>query len=174
MLSDLRSARRRRGRNNRAARIAVPVAAVMALGLTVGIVVGASGHNAPKLQSTGANSGNTGVSSTAVEDTCDIIVPAHPLTAKGLATPYQLTGPAGGSPAATGCQMSNSVNLGAFVQATILDTQTGALYVYNPLVITAGTTPAVEPVVPKLPERRGRHHRLRVQRHVPAPGGRDA
>jgi hypothetical protein len=123
----------------------------MALGVTVGIVVGASSHGTPKLRSTAA-SGNTGVSSTAVEDTCDIIVPAHPLTAKGLATPYQLTGPAGGSAAATGCQMSNSVNLGAFVQATILDTQTGKLYVYNPLVITAGTSPAVQPVVPKLPK----------------------
>ena len=151
MLSGHVPARRRRGRKNRAARIAVPVAAVMALGVTVGIVVGASSHGTPKLRSTAA-SGNTGVSSTTVEDTCDIIVPAHPLTAKGLATPYQLTGPAGGSAAATGCQMSNSVNLGAFVQATILDTQTGKLYVYNPLVITAGTTPAVKPVVPKLPK----------------------
>ncbi len=151
MLSGHGPARRRRGRNNRAARIAVPVAAVMALGLTVGIVVGTSGHGAPKLRSAAA-SGSTGVSSTAIEDTCDIIVPAHPLTAKGLATPYQLTGPAGGSPAATGCQMINSINLGAFVQATILDTQTGTLYVYNPLVITAGTKPAVKPVVPKLPK----------------------
>ena len=151
MLSGHVSARRRRGRKNRAARIAVPVAAVMALGVTVGIVVGASSHGTPKLRSTAA-SGNTGVSSTTVEDTCDIIVPAHPLTAKGLATAYQLTGPKGGSPAATGCQMSNSVNLGAFVQATILNTQTGALSVYNPLVITAGTTPAVKPVVPKLPK----------------------
>ena len=151
MLSDLRYARRRRGRNNRAARIAVPVAAVMALGLTVGIVVSASGHNAPKLHSA-ASSGSAGVSATAVEDTCDIIVPANPLTAKGLATPYQLTGPAGGSPAATGCEMTNSINLGAYVQATILNTRTGALSVYNPLVITAGTTPAVKPVVPKLPK----------------------
>jgi hypothetical protein len=124
----------------------------MALGVTVGIVVGASSHSSPKLRSTAANSGNTGNPSTAVEDTCDIIVPAHPLTAQGLATPYQLTGPAGGSPAATGCQMSNSINLGAYVQATILNTQTGALSVYNPLVITAGTTPAVKPVVPKLPK----------------------
>jgi hypothetical protein len=123
----------------------------MALGVTVGIVVGASGHSTPKLQSA-ASSSSAGVSSTAVEDTCDIIVPAHPLTAKGLATPYQLTGPAGGSPAATGCQMINSLNLGAFVQATILDPHTGALYVYNPLVITAGTKPAVKPVVPKLPK----------------------
>jgi hypothetical protein len=151
MLIDHRPVRRRRGRNNRAARIAVPVAAVMALGVTAGIVVGASGHNTPKLRSAAA-SGSTGVSSTAVEDTCVIVVPAHPLTAKGLATPYQLTGPAGGSPAATGCQMTNSINLGAYVQATILDTQTGALYVYNPLVITAGTKPAVAPVVPKLPK----------------------
>jgi hypothetical protein len=151
VLSGLRSARRRRGRNNRAARIAIPVAAVMALGVTVGIVVGASGHSTPKLHSA-ASSGSAGVSSTAVENTCDIIVPAHPLTAKGLATPYQLTGAAGGSPAATGCEMINSLNLGAFVQATILDPHTGALYVYNPLVITAGTTPAVKPVVPKLPK----------------------
>jgi len=151
MLSGHGSARRRRGRNNRAARIAVPAAAVVALGLTVGIVVSASGHGAPKLRSTAANSGNAAVSSTAVEDTCDIIVPAHPLTAKGLATPYQLTGPDGGSPAASGCQMINAVNLGAYVQATILNPRTGALYVYNPLVITAGTTPAVAPVVPKLP-----------------------
>ena len=123
----------------------------MALGVTVGIVVGASGHSTPKLHSA-ASSGSAGVSSTAVEDTCDIIVPAHPLTAKGLATPYQLTGAAGGSPAATGCQMVNSLNLGAFVQATILDPRTGKLYVYNPLVITAGTTPAAKPVVPKLPK----------------------
>ena len=123
----------------------------MALGVTVGIVVGASGHSTPKLHSA-ASSGSASVSSTAVEDTCDIIVPAHPLTAKGLATPYQLTGAAGGSPAATGCQMINSLNLGAFVQATILDPHTGALYVYNPLVITKGTTPAVRPVVPKLPK----------------------
>jgi hypothetical protein len=149
MLSDHRSARR--GRNNRAARIAVPVTTVVALGLAAGIVVGTSGHNTPKVHSAAA-SGSAGVSSTAVEDTCDIIVPAHPLTAKGLATPYQLTGPAGESPAATGCQMINSFNLGAFVQATILNSQTGALYVYNPLVITAGTTPAVAPVVPKLPK----------------------
>jgi hypothetical protein len=47
--------------------------------------------------------------------------------------------------------MINSLQLGAFVQATILDPATGALSVYNPLVITKGTKPAVKPVVPKLP-----------------------
>lgn len=82
---------------------------------------------------------------------CDIIVPANPLSAKGLATPYQLTGPDGMTPDQSGCTMTNATALGAFVQATILDARTGKLYVYNPLVITQGTTPAVAPVVPALP-----------------------
>ena len=82
---------------------------------------------------------------------CDIVVPANPLSARGLATPYQLTGPDGTTAAASGCTMTNAANLGAFVQATILNPRTGALSVYNPLVITQGTTPAVAPVVPRLP-----------------------
>jgi hypothetical protein len=73
--------------------------------------------------------------------TCDIIVPANPLSARGLATPYQLTGPNGMTPAQSGCEMSNGAKLGAFVQATILDPATGALSVYEPLVITQGTRP---------------------------------
>ena len=73
--------------------------------------------------------------------TCDIIVPANPLSAQGLATPYQLTGPNGTTPAQSGCEMSNGAKLGAFVQATILDPATGALSVYEPLVITQGTRP---------------------------------
>ena len=73
---------------------------------------------------------------------CDIIVPANPLTAQGLATPYQLTGPNGMTPAQSGCTMANAANLGAFVQATILNPATGQLSVYDPLVITQGTTPA--------------------------------
>ena len=78
-------------------------------------------------------------------------MPARPLSAQGLATPYQLTGTNGASPAASGCNMANSANLGAFVQATILDPATGKLSVYEPLVITQGTTPAAAPVVPTLP-----------------------
>jgi hypothetical protein len=141
---------RRRGRNNRAARIAIPVTAAVALSLGAGIFVATSGGSPAKVRQAAASS-SQGVSSTAVNTDCDIVVPAHPLTAKGLATPYQLTGPAGTSPAASGCQMINSINLGAFVQATILDQATGALSVYNPLVVTQGTRPAVAPVVPKLP-----------------------
>lgn len=89
--------------------------------------------------------------SQAVNSNCDIIVPAHPLTAAGLATPYRLTGPNGDDPAASGCTEANADSLGAFVQATILDPATGALSVYEPLVITQGTKPAVAPVLPHLP-----------------------
>jgi len=73
--------------------------------------------------------------------TCDIIVPANPLSAPGLAAPYQLTGPDGMTPAQSGCEMSNGAKLGAFVQATILDPATGTLSVYEPLVVTQGTRP---------------------------------
>jgi len=142
--------RRRGGRNNRAARIALPVTAAVALGLGAGIFVATSGGGPAKIHPAAASS-SQGVSSAAVNTTCDIVVPAHPLTAKGLATPYQLTGNDGTSPAASGCQTINSIALGAFVQATILDPETGALSVYNPLVVTMGTTPAIAPVVPKLP-----------------------
>ena len=145
-----RRSRDSRGRNGRTARIAVPVTAAVTLSLGVGIFVAASGGGPAKIHQAAASS-SQGVSSSAVNTDCAVIVPAHPLTAKGLATPYQLTGPAGTSPAASGCQMINSINLGAFVQATILDTRTGALSVYNPLVVTKGTRPAVAPVVPKLP-----------------------
>jgi hypothetical protein len=68
---------------------------------------------------------------------CILLVPPNPLTAAGLATPYQVSG--------NGC--TQQVNP-SFVEATIL--QNGALFVYNPLVINAGDTPAVAPVVPNI------------------------
>ncbi|HLI37168.1 MAG TPA: hypothetical protein VKV80_07480, partial [Streptosporangiaceae bacterium] len=83
---------------------------------------------------------------------CRLIVPANPLTARGLATPYKLEGPPGmPSPQRSGCTMANAANLGAFVQATILDPATGELRTYEPLVITRGTRPAIPPVVPDIP-----------------------
>jgi hypothetical protein len=142
---------RRRRRNINAARIAIPVAAVLAAGLAIGIGVTASGGGHTNLRPAAATS-RLGVSSSAVNDTCAVIVPARPLSAKGLATPYQLTGPDGEAPAPSGCQMINSLNLGAFVQATILNPRTGALSVYDPLVITKGTKPAIKPVMPTLPK----------------------
>jgi hypothetical protein len=76
-----------------------------------------------------ANSGN-----------CTIVVPRNPLTAQGLATPYQL---------ADGCSMAND-DQQAFVEATIL-APNGQVQVYNPLVITQGTRAAARPAVPNVP-----------------------
>lgn len=84
----------------------------------------------------------------AVNQDCTLIVPHNPLTASGLATPYQLlaTNPANGQ-----CHEANK-NQSAFVQAAIIDKDTGQISIYGPLVVDRGTAPAVAPVVPKLPE----------------------
>lgn len=81
---------------------------------------------------------------------CTIIIPDAPLTATGLATPYQLTPT---DPTQGKCDEANA-NSSAFVQAAILDPATGQISIYNPLVIDAGSTPApgtslVTPVLPK-------------------------
>jgi hypothetical protein len=215
MLSGHRSAWRRRGRNSRAARIAVPLAIPMALGLTLGIILAVSGGpvttinqsatgacaspsaspaasgspaaaasasaSASPCPSASASTSTTAsavvppaptfangqvaafplgdlainpvdgtgaainLNQTAAEAAasmnCTITVPANPLSAKGLATPWQL---------GDGCSEANTGTEGAFVEATILSPN-GALQVYNPLVITAGTTAAVAPVVPTIP-----------------------
>jgi hypothetical protein len=137
----------------------------MALGLALGVIVAESGGSTTKLAAAPAGAQATasaaaGATPSATPSAaqgagtnadCELIVPARPLTATGLATPYQLTGPGGQDPAASGCTQANP-NLQAFVQATILDPATGRLWVYEPLVITAGTRPAVAPVLPKLPK----------------------
>ncbi|MGW3045398.1 hypothetical protein ACWC9T_36430 [Kitasatospora sp. NPDC001159] len=79
---------------------------------------------------------------------CTLTVPDAPLTARGLATPYVLTAT---DPAKGPCHETNS-HQAAFVQATVLDPDTGTVFVYNPLVTDKGSEPAVAPVVPKLPE----------------------
>jgi cell division septation protein DedD len=71
---------------------------------------------------------------------CTLIVPGDPLSAQGLATPWQL---------GDGCDEANP-NLAAFVEATIL-APSGAVSVYDPLVITEGTTPAITPTPPTIP-----------------------
>jgi hypothetical protein len=72
---------------------------------------------------------------------CTVVVPANPLTAEGLASPYKLLSP---------CHQTNA-DESAFVQATIFDPATSRLSVYNPLVVDAATEPAAAPVVPVLP-----------------------
>jgi hypothetical protein len=71
---------------------------------------------------------------------CTLAVPANPLTATGLATPWQL---------GDGCSMANAGTEGAFVEATILS-PSGQIQVYNPLVVTAGTRPAAKPAAPTI------------------------
>ncbi|WP_218206160.1 hypothetical protein [Kitasatospora aureofaciens] len=78
---------------------------------------------------------------------CTLKVPANPLTAKGLATPYVLSA----TNAAQGACHEANANQSAFVQATVVDPATGAVSVYNPLVVDKGTKPAAAPVVPALP-----------------------
>ena len=146
--------------------MAVIIAIPVVLGLVIGIVIAVGGRSAvtslgdaalgadasaspsasPSAAPSAAPSGSgTGTTTAAANVNCDIIVPANPLSARGLATPYQLTGTNGQTPAQSGCEMSNAVNLGAFVQATILNPATGKLYVYNPLVITQGPRPPSRP-----------------------------
>jgi hypothetical protein len=76
---------------------------------------------------------------------CTLTVPNNPLSARGLATPYQL---------GDGCTMADAANEGAFVEATILAPD-GSVQIYDPLVITAGTTPAATPARPRIA--RGSH-----------------
>ncbi len=78
---------------------------------------------------------------------CTLIVPKHPLSAKGLATPYQLiaTDPNGGP-----CNEANTAQ-SAFVEAVVFDPANNQISIYHPLVIDSGTKPAVAPMVPKLP-----------------------
>lgn len=76
----------------------------------------------------------------AVSMNCTLFAPPNPLSPAGLATPWQL---------GNGCSMANATTQGAFAEATILAPD-GSLQVYNPLVVTAGTDPAVTPRPPRI------------------------
>lgn len=83
----------------------------------------------------------------AVNANCSLRVPNQPLTAQGLATPYQLFA----TDAAQGpCNEANA-NQSAFVQAVIFDPATNTLSAYEPLVVDRGTQPAIAPVAPQIP-----------------------
>src|SRR5205823_2137912 len=85
---------------------------------------------------------------------CVLVVPANPLSAQGLATPYLLAGAGVGAGDTAGDQHQcheNNPTQAAFVQAAVLDPATGQISIYDPLVIDRGTQPAAAPVVPTLP-----------------------
>jgi hypothetical protein len=71
---------------------------------------------------------------------CTVTVPAHPLTARGLASPWVL---------GDGCTWENGGTEGVFIDATIL-APNGQIQVYNPLVINQDSTSAVAPTPPTI------------------------
>jgi hypothetical protein len=95
--------------------------------------------NAPVDGAGNALSLNQNADQAAASGTCTITAPANPLSAQGLATPWVL---------GDGCSMANSAEQ-AYVEATIL-APNGTIQIYNPLVITQGTTPAAAPVAPTI------------------------
>src|SRR5690242_21465969 len=76
----------------------------------------------------------------AASTNCTVSVPANPLSAQGLASPWVL---------GDGCTWANGGTEGVFIDATIL-APNGQIQVYNPLVINQGTTPAVAPTPPTI------------------------
>jgi hypothetical protein len=101
------------------------------------------GHGRRNAEGDGGNGGK----GKAPNPNCTLIVPPAPLTAQGLATPYELvsTNRRNGQ-----CREADD-NQSAFVEATIIDPATGKLAIYRPLVVDRGTQPAAPPIVPRFP-----------------------
>jgi hypothetical protein len=83
----------------------------------------------------------------ALNPNCTLVVPREPLSAAGLATPYQLTAT---DPAAGPCHEADA-DQSAFVEAAVFDPTTHGLSIYHPLVVDRGDRPAVAPVPVSLP-----------------------
>jgi hypothetical protein len=140
-----RAGRRRHSRRGRGAGSWVPAApvtllAAVAFVVCVALVVAGVGLSH-------ANKGAPVAAAVADNSNCTLIVPENPLTAQGLATPYRLTAT---KPAQGPCHEATADQT-AFVQGAIINTTTGQISIYNPLVIDDGSTPAVAPVAPTLP-----------------------
>jgi len=78
---------------------------------------------------------------------CAIIIPPLALTATAMQTPWRASTP---TPAAGPCNQSNPGQT-SFVQGAIINLDTGAISIYNPLVIDLGATPFDAPTVAVLP-----------------------
>jgi hypothetical protein len=124
----------------------VSALAIVAIGAVAAMAIGTSGllrtATAP-----GAAGAGVGAAGAAADPNCTLIVPVNPLTPLGLATPYQLTAT---DPADGPCHEDDE-SQAAFVQGAIINPAGGQISVYDPLVIDAGTTAAVAPVLPAIP-----------------------
>ena len=113
-------------RRKRAKRI-LPLLSISVMVPVVMVLVAVVTFVLPRMQSHAAAT---------VNGNCSLLVPSNPLTAQGLATPYQLAA----TNAADGpCNEANAMQA-AFVQASVIDPATGNISVYNPLVMRSGNT----------------------------------
>ncbi|MCH0565206.1 hypothetical protein [Streptomyces sp. MUM 2J] len=138
----------RRDRARRWKRSKLTVALVggpVILAVVAGSVFAAGSRHHHRRQADGGASAQPAQAGTPNPD-CTLVVPDHPLTARGLATPYELVAT---DPAKGPCHESHP-DQAAFVEAVIL-TKDGKLTVYNPLVVDKGTKPAARPVRPSVP-----------------------
>ena len=186
----------RRRPQSRAARIAVPLAIPMALGLTLGAVLaftggpsstaisqtaaGASASASPgatpspsvSAASAAPTATATAPAAAAANVSCDIIVPANPLTAQGLSTPYQLTGTERAEPGRVRLHHGQLRQPGRVRPGH--DPEPGHRRAVG--VRAAGHHPGHAarrgPGRADAARERRRHHRLRLQRHQPDPGRR--
>ena len=71
---------------------------------------------------------------------CNLKIPQNALTLQGMLTPYILSTANG-----------NMCDQQAFVEITIVDTDTGNLFIYRPVVINQGTQPLLTPTPFTLP-----------------------
>ncbi len=121
----------------------------LALGSLLGAGIGAvHAQSAPGASRRGDATTTTVAPQEPAPVSCRLRVPADPLSARGLATPWVLAGD--GRP----CDETDP-GQAAFVEATILDPATGDVTIYRPLVVNEGGDggAAVRPQVPRLPAR---------------------
>ncbi len=123
----------------------LPVALIGTAGAVYANTIPDGRHGGPDRH--GPNPSRSRSTPAAAGGDCTLVVPANPLSATGLATPYRLVAGQDGQPA---CHEGNPGEA-AYVQATVVDPSTGALSVYNPLVVDGSDDPAVPAVVPALP-----------------------
>src|SRR5438034_10275312 len=121
----------RRGRPRRPVLLAAAIAVPLVVGVGAGAVLAATANQPPADPN----------------PNCTLLVPANPLSAQGLATPYRLVATDRRKGA---CHEANDAQA-AFVEASVLDPATGAVSVFHPLVVDAGRDAAIAPAAPKLP-----------------------
>ena len=136
----VRPRRYRRGRGAVRRLPAVPAPVLAAIGFVACVVLVLAGVGLSRM----TTNRTTPAAAAAANPNCTLIVPENPLSPMGLATPYLLTAT---NPAAGACHEANPDQT-AFVQSAIINTKTGQISIYDPLVIDKGSTPVALPWFP--------------------------